>query len=333
MGLPKMISGNFASIFPMTTASQHKYAVKCFTRKASHQLERYELISSQLGTLKPWWATDFEFMPDGIEVNGASYPILRMNSVKGSTLTTWISGKAQNSGALADLSHRFDRVIHDLAVSGIAHGDLQAGNLLVTDNAGLHLVDYDGMFVPGLEKLPPNEVGHPDYQPPSRSQHDYGPTMDRFSAWLISLSLRILAIAPELWDQLNPARDEYLLLNRDDLRDLTASRRLAVLSSHPNAEVRQLAKVMRQMLSLPMASIPALAVTASTTRRTPAPSPSPPADPHGLPGWIRSHVTSRPFRRSPPMRSRLPMRSNPRIAMAVTTAGSRGLPASWSYYR
>ena len=49
MGLPKMISGNFASVFPMTSAAGHKYAVKCFTRHVSHQLERYKLHQRAAG--------------------------------------------------------------------------------------------------------------------------------------------------------------------------------------------------------------------------------------------------------------------------------------------
>ena len=91
MGLPRMISGNFASVFPMTSASGHKYAVKCFTRPVSHQLDRYQLISAHLGTLRPWWSTDFQFIPEGIQVDGARYPILRMNWVQGLTLTRWVS--------------------------------------------------------------------------------------------------------------------------------------------------------------------------------------------------------------------------------------------------
>ncbi len=63
MRLPKMISGNFASVFPMTSASGHKYAVKCFTRRVSHQLQRYQRISARLSALKPWWATDFQYIP------------------------------------------------------------------------------------------------------------------------------------------------------------------------------------------------------------------------------------------------------------------------------
>ncbi len=288
MGLPRMISGNFASVFPMTSASGHKYAVKCFTRPVSHQLDRYQLISAHLGTLRPWWSTDFQFIPEGIQVDGARYPILRMNWVQGRTLTRWVSENFHRPEAVAHLSRRFDELIRDLAAAGMAHGDLQAGNLLVADDGRLHLVDYDGMYVPGLDRLPPDEVGHPDYQPPGRSQHDYGPAMDRFSAWLISLSLKILAVAPELWDQLNPTQDEYLLLDRNDLRDLSSSPRFSALCSHHNAEVRRLAQIMHQILLLPVPAIPTLAAPSPADSRTPAPPPNNVS--RGIPSWMRSHI-------------------------------------------
>ena len=288
MGLPRMISGNFASVFPMTSASGHKYAVKCFTRPVSHQLDRYKLISAHLGTLRPWWSTDFQFIPEGIQVDGARYPILRMNWVQGLTLTRWVSENVHKPGAVAHLSRRFDELIRDLTAAGMAHGDLQAGNLLVADDGRLHLVDYDGMYVPGLDRLPPDEVGHPDYQPPGRSQHDYGPAMDRFSAWLISLSLKILAAAPELWDQLNPDHDEYLLLDRNDLRDLSSSPRFSALCSHHNAEVRRLAQIMRQILLLPVAAIPTLAIPSPDDSRTPTTPPNNVS--RGIPSWMRSHI-------------------------------------------
>lgn len=38
MGLPRVLSGNFACVFPMTSAAGRRYAVKCFTRGAPHQL-------------------------------------------------------------------------------------------------------------------------------------------------------------------------------------------------------------------------------------------------------------------------------------------------------
>ena len=290
MGLPKMISGNFASVFPMTSEAGHQYAVKCFTREVPHQLQRYMLIDAYLSKLQPWWAADFQFIPDGIQVEASRYPILRMNWVNGLTLERWISDSINQPGAITGLALRFDDMIRHLAAAGMAHGDLQAGNLLVAANGALHLVDYDGMYVPGLDGLPAGEAGHPDYQPPGRCLADYGPGMDRFSAWLISLSLRILAADPGLWDQLNPGRDEYLLLNRSDLADLRSSPRFSVLSSHRNVEVRRLANMARDILTLPLAAIPALAdpSPANASRRTSEPK----TEVNGIPDWMRSHISS-----------------------------------------
>ena len=114
--------------------------------------------------------------------------------------------------------------------------------------------------------------------------------MDRFSAWLISLSLRILAADSGLWDQLNPGHDEYLLLNRNDLLDLRSSERFSVLSSHRNAEVRRLAGIARDILSLPLTAVPALAVPppADSSART----FSPKTETSGIPDWMRSHISS-----------------------------------------
>ena len=288
MGLPKAISGNFASVFPMTTASGHRYAVKCFTREVTHQLQRYMLIGEHLSKLRPWWATDFRFLPDGIQVDTERYPILRMNWVSGLTLTRWISKNINQPAALSGLALRFDELIADLAAASMAHGDLQDGNLLVADNGRLHLVDYDGMYVPGLDGLPAGEVGHPDYQPPGRSQADYGPAMDRFSAWLISLSLKMLVADPALWDQLNPGHDEYLLLNRSDLADLTSSPRISMLASHRDAEVRRLAHIARDILPLPLTSLPALAVP--SRRDTSAQAAARTAATGGIPGWMKGHI-------------------------------------------
>ena len=288
MGLPKMISGNFASVFPMTAVSGRRYAVKCFTREVPHQLQRYMMIGEYLSKRRPWWATDFQFIRDGIEVDAGWHPILRMNWVSGLTLIPWISKFISRPATLNSLAGRFDELAADLAAARMAHGDLQAGNLLVADSGELHLVDYDGMYVPGLEGLPAGEVGHPDYQPPSRSQADYGPAMDRFSAWLISLSLKMLAADPALWDQLNPGRDDYLLLGRRDLADLTSSPRFSILASHRDAEVRRHAHIARDILPLPLAAIPALAVPSPTG--APAQASVPTAAASRIPGWMRSHI-------------------------------------------
>jgi hypothetical protein len=290
MGLPKMISGNFASVFPMTSAAGNRYAVKCFTRTVVNQMERYSAIGDCLGKVQPWWATGFEYMPNGIEVETDRYPILRMNWVRGLTLGNWIAQNFAAPSAIENIGRLFDSLVADLSAMGIAHGDLQSGNLIVADAGTLRLVDYDGMYVQGLEAFPPGEVGHPDYQRRERSQADYGPSMDRFSAWLISLSLKILAAEPGMLDRLNPSRDEYLLLNRQDFLDLRSSPRFAILSSSQNAEVRRLAHIAADVLPLPLSAMPVLAIpTPSRVRAVPTPMAS---GGSAMPGWMQSHVSS-----------------------------------------
>jgi hypothetical protein len=54
LGLPRAISGAFASVFSLTsTSSGQRYAIKCFTRHVPDQERRYEAISSRLAQLDP----------------------------------------------------------------------------------------------------------------------------------------------------------------------------------------------------------------------------------------------------------------------------------------
>jgi hypothetical protein len=61
--------------------------------------------------------------------------------------------------------------IADMARDGFAHGELQHGNVLVDANGQHSLIDLGAVWLPslrpGLSHLPPpDEVGHPSYQPP-----------------------------------------------------------------------------------------------------------------------------------------------------------------------
>ena len=312
LGLPKPISGNFASVFPVTAETGERYAVKCFTREAPHQLQRYEVIAARLRALRPEWAADFAFQPEGIRVEGAAYPILRMEWIDAVSLTRWVTGAVRQAGEPARLADRFDAVVASLAAAGIAHGDLQHGNVLVRPDGELRIIDYDGMYLADLAGLPSDEVGHPNYQPPGRTPGDYGPDLDRFSARLISLSLRALDADPALWDHCNPGHEEYLLLDQTDFAAPEESARLAHLLGHSEARVRELGTFVRDCLPLPLASMPELTPPVRKKRRfghpsrvpgpaeaAPSPAPDPvPIDatagagaPSTLPSWLAGRVT------------------------------------------
>ena len=293
LGLPQPISGNFSCVFHATSPGGRQYAIKCFTREVPHQMERYAVIHDQLAMSKFRWATDFIFTRNGIKVDGTAYPILRMDWVDALPLNDWLTRNIGNPRSVAMLADQFDQIVADMSSAGIAHGDLQHGNLLVQGDGTLRLVDYDGMYFPQLGRLPPNEYGHPNYQSPRRSERDYGPAIDHFSAWLISLSLRAIAADRSLWDLLNPRNDEYLLLDHSDLARSDTSARFARLLTHRDPQARELAIRIREFLTMPVSVIPKpelLTVAPLGTQHPVASNADGPQSSAPLPSWMNSRI-------------------------------------------
>ncbi|MBH1938835.1 hypothetical protein I5Q34_32025 [Streptomyces sp. AV19] len=288
---PKAISGAFASVFSLTSpASGRRYAVKCFTRHVPDQELRYEAISRQLASLDPAtlsqpWTMGFEYLPDAVTVRNERYPVLKMDWVQATTLSSWLDAHHHDSTAVDRLADRFTGLAADLAAHGMAHGDLQHGNLLVADDGTFRLVDYDGMYVPALTGRAGTERGHRNYQSPARGDQDFGSAMDRFSLWVIYLALKALAADATLWTQLHEPQGEYLLLTEDDFKNPSASPRFPALLAHPDRTVRDLADQVRALSWQPLDALPPLTATGPAPVAAPASSGG-----TGLPGWMAGHL-------------------------------------------
>ncbi|MFI1013938.1 hypothetical protein [Streptomyces sp. NPDC020965] len=304
---PKAISGNFASVFSVTATDGRRYAVKCFTRDTSALTSRYTAISATLGALDPdrlsqRWSVGFDFLDEGVLVAGVWYPVLKMAWVQGTDLINWIVRHRQDSAAVLALAERFHELVTDLDRYGIAHGDLQHGNILVADDGTLRLVDYDGMYVAALHGETATENGHRNYQSPFRTAADFGPAMDRFSAWIIYLSLLAVATDSALWDQLHEDHGEYLIVSEADFKDPSSSLAWPLLLTHHDTRLRTVAARVHSLLAEPCASIPEL-----TTDTDPAagrgqskgrgkgqgpvpPSAAPGAPGAGVPPWMAGRI-------------------------------------------
>jgi hypothetical protein len=217
LGMPRTISGAFASVFSIMGASGKRYAIKCFTREAKEQHQRYKAIHALLDGLGHPWKVEFNYIERGVLVNGKWHAILRMEWVEEcQTLIPWLTQNLGNPDLILNVANQFAIFIEDMQRAGIAHGDLQHGNLLVDAQQRLRVIDYDGMFVPAIKDLGSNEVGLANYQHPQRTGKDFGPHLDRFSAWLIYGSLVSLATLPGLWWTMRQDGDEKLLLGKED---------------------------------------------------------------------------------------------------------------------
>ncbi len=257
LGLPRPRSGNFATVFKIK-CKERDWAVRCFLRQVTDQRERYAAISKDLAPLKMPYMVGFQYIPEGILVKGKWYPILKMEWAEGELLDKFVHEHLHDSSGLQKLAERWVTMVQALEKAGIAHGDLQHGNILVFNNE-LKLIDYDGMFVPTLKGSASNELGHANYQHPSRKAKDFRADIDRFSAWVIYLSLVAFSIDPSLWEQANGG-DECLLLRKEDFQNPNSSKHLGLLVKHKNTRIKSLALKFQQLCKTPLSQIPPLEV-------------------------------------------------------------------------
>lgn len=258
LGMPRPISGASASVFTITGTDGRRWAVKCFTRLIPDQQIRYQHISEALRKVEKSWRVEFSYLQDGIMIQGTRYPVLKMEWVEASTLISYIENNLRDAPALGRLARAFATMTSELAAFGIAHGDLQHGNLLITPSGELKLIDYDGMFVPGLAQLGACEIGHANYQSPARNMSTWGPYLDHFSAWIIYASLLALSIEPGLWQLLRQPGDESLLFHRDDFASFDASRVFNALSHSTQPALRAVGAALGGLWTPDLTAIPAL---------------------------------------------------------------------------
>jgi hypothetical protein len=188
LGLPLVMSGGFALTYAVTTP-RRKCAVRCFHREIPAIQQKYEAISKKLRSLTNGCFVDFDFQQSGISVRQKIFPIVRMDWVEGDTLGVWLDKHFDDRRALEKARTDFAAIARLLEGKGIAHGDIQNGNVMVT-NGDIKLIDYDGMFVPGMRAGNGSETGHKHFQHPDRRVSNFGPGMDRFSFIALDLSLK-----------------------------------------------------------------------------------------------------------------------------------------------
>jgi hypothetical protein len=258
LGMPKPISGAFASVFTIEGINGRRWAVKCFTRFVDDQAIRYQQISEALRTVSKPWRVEFEYLPVGVLSRGRWFPALKMEWIEATGLMSFIEKNLWEPDKLYDLAVKFAQMVEDLSLLGIAHGDLQHGNLLVTSSGELKLIDYDGMFVPSLAQMGASEKGHVNYQSPARTMNTWGPDLDNFSTWIIYASLVALTIDPTLWTLLHDQGDEALLFNHADFADQHNSRALQTLAQNPRADLQALGNAISLLWTSDVRAIPSL---------------------------------------------------------------------------
>ncbi len=201
-GVPEIIAGNSAVIFPYTDRDGRRRFFKCHIRPNPHLRTIYEYVWHHRPTILP----EARLLPGELFVHttdGRSgwIDVVEGAWIEGETLARAISGAAkardrQRLGALADA---FDRLLCTLRECEWAHGDIKPENIVVGTSGELTLIDCDAMWIPALEGHRAVELGTPPWRHPAREANVFDKSIDDYPAHLISITLRLLSLNPALW--------------------------------------------------------------------------------------------------------------------------------------
>ena len=256
LGLPLALCGGFALTYTVT-ASGSKFAVRCFHKQSNGLETRYGAISKRLKSLGSPYFIDFEFQPQGVRVNRHLYPVVKMAWASGSTLGEFVGARHSDAAALLRLDGSLQTLAAYLETQGIAHGDVQPGNVMVASDGGsVQLIDYDGMYLDELKPLGSAERGLRNFQHPARDEKTWDPRLDRFSFITLSIALRALAADPSLWSRYQ-ADETSFLFKANDFAQPGQSRVFQELFAR--ADLGTAAKGYAAICSAPYAQTPSLA--------------------------------------------------------------------------
>ena len=225
------------------------WTVRCFCSNPPNQtppdiVDRYMAIDRFCRTNASWVSAllPVTYIERGITVGQRVLPLVKMPFLTSTPpLGEFIADNYQNQAKMQQLSDAWFEMIRELEAVSMAHGDLDLTNVLVEQRGpslSLKLIDYDNVWIPELAGYGQTEYGHEAFQHPaffSSRSRPYNAEMDRFSALVIYISLKMLVYRPELYAEWSADESEQLLLSSADYQS-------ASLATSHIAQLRKLSR-------------------------------------------------------------------------------------------
>ena len=216
-GRPIQYSGGFAAVYPYAVQGK-KYAVRCWFSSIDNAVEQSRKVSEILKKTKLPYFVEFEVIDDGILTTKGKQPVVIMDWCNHALLKEYIEEHLNNPQKILELAESFLNMAKDLHANKIAHGDLQHGNIKVSPQGKIVLVDYDSICTPELEGQKEEIKGQKGYQHPGRFSNKLTTIKaDYFSELIIYTCIVALSENKNLWNELNVVNQDYLLFSQDDL--------------------------------------------------------------------------------------------------------------------
>ncbi len=265
----EMYCGGFCMVYPLINSQGKKYAFRVWHQEIDGIKERIKKIADYLQTQNIPYFVEFEFVENALQVpdsyiEDSKIDAIRMDWVSGLNLMDYLNSiiigntsDSQKKSAILDIANKFKAMVNILHNKHISHGDLQHGNIIITQNNEIRLVDYDSLYVPTFTDEIQVTSGLVGYQHPCRKETNVIATErdDYFSEYIIYVSLLAYAEDMSLWeptdDEDNP-RDEYsLLFKESDLINPEQSRLFSLLQQSSNQEIKYIIDILLNVLQEP----------------------------------------------------------------------------------
>ena len=248
-------AGAFAAVFKVRHKGKIK-ALRCFLNDDRAISSRYEAINS----LKLSFLVDCEFFQDELLVNNRRISVVLMDWCDGISLGSYVMNHLGNIQKLDRLQMKLIEIHKALESKSMAHGDLQSGNIMVSDFNGklsVKLIDYDCFYLPKYSGTQAPENGHLSYQHPKRTLSQYNEHLDRFSMLVILNGIEVAKYYPDAWAISTGFNDgDNFLFTGFDFVNLDSS--LWKFFDSCNSEVKHYAFKIRSYLQTGTTDLPTL---------------------------------------------------------------------------
>ena len=244
-------TGGYTIVMPAIVKGE-KWAFRCWHTPVNDAKERYSLIGKSIKKSKLPYFCSFDYIQNGLIVKGDLYPITKMKWVEGLNLKNYICMYYKDRNKIRKLATDFLNMVIELHSHHIAHGDLQHGNIIISDSGDIFLVDYDSMYVPEMKDEYPDIIsGLVDYQHPARrSNRTSSDKLDFFSEVVIYTSILAITEKPDLVKEYNVQDSEALLFTSKDFESLHTSRIYNDLKKLNNNDINRCLEIVDEYLSI-----------------------------------------------------------------------------------
>lgn len=253
-------SGANAAVLKCRINNDH-YAVRCFLNNNHTVVDHYTRLEEYLKTISVDWKVGFKLLENELKVDGQIYPVLMMDWVKGVPINEFVTSNLHNNFKLSQLQQKIVELSASLEKNRVGHGDIQCGNLFVDTLEGsiaLHLIDYDGVYIPGSSNSN-FKIGRSEFQHPRLSSRHFNQKMDRFPFWVIITALEAIKSDKSLWSEVMQGGFNTLdnfLFTKDDFSNPSKSQLISRIRSRCDSRAVELVDNLIAFLNVDPDSIP-----------------------------------------------------------------------------